>query len=1006
MADYVKGLDILELFGFLYPTERVAPSFVSVCSFLRLPVPVNSYEKLAALKQIAERLLENLMSFSVSEQEQIALIVDKMYGWNWRGILLKVLPPVEGKFFSPLKNIGEWQEEPLPGPGSFLPLTDKEVEKGLSDCLHRLGRREKRQEQFEYAREAARIFAFPKGGEENEVNAVLAQAGTGIGKTLGYGVPVRLWTAKNDSCVWMSTYTKALQTQLLNELSPLFAPGEIVVRKGRENYLCLLNYMEAADAPSLSIPLGFTARWLMKTKDGDLRSGDFSSWIMDLFGRPVFLDLTDKRGECLYSACPYYKKCFIEKVVRACRQAKVVIANHALVMAQMVNALEEESPARHYVFDEGHHLFQSADSAFSLELSGREGLFMSQYIFGASRNTKHLKGLPRRVKELPDGMGTKAQDALFEVLEKAACLPKEGFMKRLQKSGPKGSWETFLQAVRRQVFSQNRVWDEFSIECPVYPATDEVLQTAEALAKDIKALIYALQRLLKALKEPLLAALPVSALTGKAPAATPDSSDAFSVSSVSSVPPASAVGPDSLSASSVSFVSSVSSAGDFAIPVTSSVPSVSVMASDASAVSSDSSVSSVSSVSSAAGDFASLSSEVTETMLPSSLSKGSASARAKASEQPSLPAQTERPDMPEKTEKEADFQKNKKEIAAGQNKAFVKESFQTPEEAAQAARQLEPFEKSIKQRLLDPLKGFAEMLASLTDEPEVTFVEWFEITKREKEEVDVMFARHFFDPMKPLYDVINEKALGLLITSATLKENTREEEKDWERAEKMSGARYLPQPATRVAMKSPFRYREQAKIFLITDVDKNSPQAVANAFERLFKASGGGALGIFTAIHRLRRVYQMIEESLRRDGIELFAQHVTDMASSTLIDLFKADENACLLGTDTVRDGIDVPGRSLRLIVFERIPWPRPDILHKARRNLFEKGVYDKMTARQKLTQAFGRLIRNKEDRGAFVLLEAALPSELIAAFPEGVELRRVPLSEAVLQIEKECETL
>ena len=161
MAAYVKGLDILELFGFLYPTERVAPSFVSVCSFLRLPVPVNSYEKLAALKQIAERLLENLMSFSVSEQEQIALIVDKMYGWNWRGILLKVLPPVEGKIFSPLKNIGEWQEEPLPGPGSFLPLTDKEVEKGLSDCLQRLGRREKRQEQFEYARKIARIFNFP-----------------------------------------------------------------------------------------------------------------------------------------------------------------------------------------------------------------------------------------------------------------------------------------------------------------------------------------------------------------------------------------------------------------------------------------------------------------------------------------------------------------------------------------------------------------------------------------------------------------------------------------------------------------------------------------------------------------------------------------------------------------------------------------------------------------------------------------------------------------------------
>ena len=53
------------------------------------------------------------------------------------------------------------------------------------------------------------------------------------------------------------------------------------------------------------------------------------------------------------------------------------------------------------------------------------------------------------------------------------------------------------------------------------------------------------------------------------------------------------------------------------------------------------------------------------------------------------------------------------------------------------------------------------------------------------------------------------------------------------------------------------------------------------------------------------------------------------MDAATLVDIFRAEEDSCLLGTDAVRDGVDVPGRSLRLIVFDRVPWPRPDILHK-----------------------------------------------------------------------------
>jgi ATP-dependent DNA helicase DinG len=87
------------------------------------------------------------------------------------------------------------------------------------------------------------------------------------------------------------------------------------------------------------------------------------------------------------------------------------------------------------------------------------------------------------------------------------------------------------------------------------------------------------------------------------------------------------------------------------------------------------------------------------------------------------------------------------------------------------------------------------------------------------------------------------------------------------------------------------------------------------------------------------------------------------------------------------------------------VPWPRPTILHKARRaaHLVEGGRasdYDDAVALLRLRQAFGRLIRRADDRGVFVLLDRMMPSRLLAAFPEGAEPRRVGLAEAVTETE------
>ena len=97
---------------------------------------------------------------------------------------------------------------------------------------------------------------------------------------------------------------------------------------------------------------------------------------------------------------------------------------------------------------------------------------------------------------------------------------------------------------------------------------------------------------------------------------------------------------------------------------------------------------------------------------------------------------------------------------------------------------------------------------------------------------------------------------------------------------------------------------------------------------RLIVAAGGGTLGLFTAIRRLRGVHARIADRLAREGLPLYAQHVDPIDTGTLVDIFRDDPHASLLGTDALRDGVDVPGDSLRLVVMEGVPWPKPTVLH------------------------------------------------------------------------------
>ena len=198
----------------------------------------------------------------------------------------------------------------------------------------------------------AAMDAFAPRMVRDAPNMVLAEAGTGIGKTLGYLAPASLWAEKAGGAVWVSTFTKALQRQLDHESARLFPDAEVrkakvVTRKGRENYLCLLNLEDALQggfAGRAAILAQLVARWAAYSADGDMVGGDLPGWLPTLFRRNGSTALTDRRGECVYAGCPHYRKCFIERAARASAEADIVIANHALVMVNAARGREMATP--------------------------------------------------------------------------------------------------------------------------------------------------------------------------------------------------------------------------------------------------------------------------------------------------------------------------------------------------------------------------------------------------------------------------------------------------------------------------------------------------------------------------------------------------------------------------------------------------------------------------------------------------------------------------------------
>ncbi|HEX9646238.1 MAG TPA: ATP-dependent DNA helicase [Alphaproteobacteria bacterium] len=833
------ALDALELLAFTRPAQFCVPTARGLAAAAGLDAPEGLADQAASLREAALTLLAELARADYPDAAEAAAVARRLAeaGWSWGPAVVGALGiEARASRLDVWAKLPEWSEAaPEPAPGHF-PVDPDEARTRLAALLG--AGAEPRPQQADYA--SAATFAFAPRARRGRPRVVLAEAGTGVGKTLGYIAPASVWADKNGGAVWLSTYTKNLQRQIDRELDRLYPDRalkarKVVVRKGRENYLCLLNFEEAvarlgeASLPGFggaAVALGLLARWARHSRDGDMVGGDFPGWLAEVIGPARGRGLTDRRGECIYAACPHWRRCFIERASRRAHAAELVIANHALVMAQAAARDNEPYLPMRYVFDEGHHLFDAADGAFSVHLSGQETRELRRWLRGAEAGRRtRARGLRRRIGDLVEGDDT-AAGALQEVLAAARALPGDGWLRRIAEGRADGPAEGFLAHVHQQVAARAQDARGFSLETDARPPVDGLIEAADALESALSLLARPMERLQQALARRLDA--------------------------------------------------------------------------------------------------------------------------------------------------EAD----------------------TLETATRT--RLEAAARTLRRRREMAVAPWRAMLKSLAGALPEAFVDWLSIERRDGQVLDVGMHRHWVDPTEPFAAAVLAPAHGALITSATLRDGTGDVEADWAAAEARTGAAHLAEPALRAAVPSPFDYAAQTRALVVTDVDRDDPDVTAAAYRELFLAAGGGALGLFTAIWRLRRIHARIAGPLEEAGLVLLAQHVDAMDTGTLVDIFRAERNACLLGTDALRDGVDVPGEALRLIVFDRVPWPRPDILHKARRARFGGRAYDDMITRLRLRQAFGRLVRRADDYGVFVMLDAATPSRLYGAFPDGVEVTRAGLAEAV----------
>ncbi|HMB56565.1 MAG TPA: ATP-dependent DNA helicase [Arenimonas sp.] len=255
---------------------------------------------------------------------------------------------------------------------------------------------------------------------------LIAEAGTGTGKTYAYLVPALL----SGDRVIISTGTRALQDQLYHRDLPrvraaLGASMKTALLKGRSNYLCRYRMEQAKGERFISREVAAqfqrVVAWSGRSQRGDL------SELPDIAeDSPLWPQVTSTADNCLGSECPFWSECFVVKARQEAQSADIVVVNHHLLLADL--AIKQEGfgeilpGASAFVLDEAHQLPELAAQFFGEGLGARQLLELARDALKESANVpgalasvqQPMRTLEHAVRELRlamDSMATRGNVA-------------------------------------------------------------------------------------------------------------------------------------------------------------------------------------------------------------------------------------------------------------------------------------------------------------------------------------------------------------------------------------------------------------------------------------------------------------------------------------------------------------------------------------------------------------------------------------------------------------------
>ena len=280
---------------------------------------------------------------------------------------------------------------------SLKPFDQTELEQAFSDqglLATMYGAFEPRPEQLEMATQIAQAL-------DTQTHRVI-EAGTGVGKSMAYLLPLTWFAQRNQVTCGVATKTNALLDQLMyHELPRLDAalPQGVayVALKGYEHYPCLRKLMnltrddrvfDNSDAPAM---VGMLLSFVCQSAQGDLDP-------LALFVRELpRYEICASPDDCLRRKCRYYRHCLLHGARQAAKKADVVVTNHALLFRDMETDGQVLPPIRQWVVDEAHGMEAEARSQLSLKLEPRT---LQQTLRGLAGGSGSLASMARQAMGL------------------------------------------------------------------------------------------------------------------------------------------------------------------------------------------------------------------------------------------------------------------------------------------------------------------------------------------------------------------------------------------------------------------------------------------------------------------------------------------------------------------------------------------------------------------------------------------------------------------------------